>query len=818
MKITLHNFKCHRDAIYEIPDKGLILLSGPNGCGKSTIMRSIVYAIYGKIKDKIKKPYSHGTNTSKVVLEYLKMIITRTSRPNRVLLTYKKKEYEDDEAQEMINDIIGMNYEQFMIGIYIIQKSDSSILSLTPTEQVKFIETLAFSNNTHELFYTNVKNKIKEYNDQRIKLESQITLLSNQLEEKQNDCPDEPKLPKNMNNKDIKKEINNLEAKLKLSKQELDSYESQLNDKRVIHRKNKDVNDKIIKLTSEIENYKKMKDELSFKPETEKIENIISKKNEAENVIIEIKNFLDVNEKKIQLDFLIEEHNKSLLSQLQKIKLISEEDVIALEEKCEKEKQDLLKFNEEKANFDINKKQRDEAQKILEFVINGLKEKFPDEVKGEKFKFSSKISIIFNSIKLFITKKTLDLSNTIDILQKKITPKLKCPHCSEAIIFFNNTLCKCENEDDNEEGNRLSDFEGNRLKTLQETFKSLSEYAKKFNDKLDILDKPLLKLRNRPTENSEKRLFQMKNQREKYNDLKDQLDNKKLPDSLLKLSNKINNLQMKNDQTFSKDDLLEKEQYLVSINKEIDNYKNAEKSYKHYTQEINKKTALRNELKIEANDTDNIEELEAKISNFIRQIMDTTNLLSKKQIFLKAFSDYERYKVLIKDIENIKGKMLVLNIELKNNSNFINGCSGLLSTGKEAEIIAIEETIRLINQYAQTHLEKLFENDITIRLNNLKNKKNNIKLQMNTVIEYKGEIYEDISELSAGERQRAELAFLLAVNDIINGKFLLLDECFAFVDARIHSDVLNYLKELNKLVIVSSHEAINGIFDHEINL
>ena len=89
MKLILENFRCHRKAIFDIPDSGLVLLSGISGSGKTTILNGIYYALYGKVR----KPYSHDTNTCTVIFEYNSIKITRTNRPNKLIVVYKKKEY-----------------------------------------------------------------------------------------------------------------------------------------------------------------------------------------------------------------------------------------------------------------------------------------------------------------------------------------------------------------------------------------------------------------------------------------------------------------------------------------------------------------------------------------------------------------------------------------------------------------------------------------------------------------------------------------------------------------------------------------------------
>jgi len=133
MKITLKNFRCHRDAHFEIPDEGLVMLSGESGMGKTTILNAVAYAMYGNLR----KPYSHGTTTCQVTLEIKGMTITRSNRPNRVVVEYQEAEYEDDAAQGLIDKVFGMNFQEFMASSYVVQSLHNSVVSMTPTEQVK---------------------------------------------------------------------------------------------------------------------------------------------------------------------------------------------------------------------------------------------------------------------------------------------------------------------------------------------------------------------------------------------------------------------------------------------------------------------------------------------------------------------------------------------------------------------------------------------------------------------------------------------------------------------------------------------------------
>ena len=117
--------------------------------------------------------------------------------------------------------------------------------------------------------------------------------------------------------------------------------------------------------------------------------------------------------------------------------------------------------------------------------------------------------------------------------------------------------------------------------------------------------------------------------------------------------------------------------------------------------------------------------------------------------------------------------------------------------------------------------QEMFEEDISVRLESYKlTKSKNLKTQMNVTVEYRGHKYNNIDELSGGEKQRCELAFLLAVNDMLGSQIILLDECLNNLDSGVNMDVLLQLKKLvgNRLVMVVSHEAVQGVFDHTIEV
>src|SRR3954451_8523744 len=50
LRVSLKNFLCYRDQVFEFGDHPVWLLHGPNGVGKSAIFDGMLYALFGKHK------------------------------------------------------------------------------------------------------------------------------------------------------------------------------------------------------------------------------------------------------------------------------------------------------------------------------------------------------------------------------------------------------------------------------------------------------------------------------------------------------------------------------------------------------------------------------------------------------------------------------------------------------------------------------------------------------------------------------------------------------------------------------------------------
>lgn len=160
--VKCENFQCHEQKSFTFHPNGLHLLKGSNGVGKSTVLKAIYFAYFGAIR----KPYTFGNSksTTRVTLQQSRYKIVRTRSPNRLhLIVDDTDEYEDEVAQQFISSqILGMNQEQFLLCTYIRPHARTSLVTLTPGEQLKMIESFAFDSDLHSRHKAEITKMIKE--------------------------------------------------------------------------------------------------------------------------------------------------------------------------------------------------------------------------------------------------------------------------------------------------------------------------------------------------------------------------------------------------------------------------------------------------------------------------------------------------------------------------------------------------------------------------------------------------------------------------------------------------------------------------------
>lgn len=166
MRLLLNNFGCYERREFVFLDEGTILLSAPSGQGKTTIIRAILFALYGTKHMMIR----YGATKCSVDLWFREIHIRRSNKPNRLIVN---ETIEDDEAQNLINQIIHSKNDF----------SQNSFISMTPANKLQFLENIMFSDIDAVKLKSNIDASRKEIELILNKLECESNTVSLLLKE-----------------------------------------------------------------------------------------------------------------------------------------------------------------------------------------------------------------------------------------------------------------------------------------------------------------------------------------------------------------------------------------------------------------------------------------------------------------------------------------------------------------------------------------------------------------------------------------------------------------------------------------------------------
>ena len=848
MLLKLKNFRCHRDATFKFPDSGLVLLSGISGSGKSTILKGIVYALYGKIQ----KPYSFGTNACSVYLEFMDMKITRTSRPNRLIVNEK---YEDDAGQNYIEKRIGMTFEEFKMSSYIPQKTNESILSMTQMNQVNYLKMLAFNGNENEIHKEKMNKMIQETSERMIELRTQLKTYQKELEKideemepiefplyKDEDESEEESIERYRERmKTFNSRISKLiEEKEKMASQiqeylllkadmelYLDRKQRLLNELEDTQKRFKEINESIKKsyecdYEMEIQTYENLIEYVTLNNKITDIENQIEeiykeesqeKKKEMMNIKKNLWLFHGEIKPKEEAEHEIEEYEKILdqwndyckkyekfteykSNMIDIVNTLSKEDVDELKsiEICQEILMNIWRTQKrKKEELEYSKELLYKMKQQAEYE----KELLQCPVCDTELQLKDKTLIQAKDV-LHIEQKDYDseieeIKNEINTLNQKQDELLTLKHKFETI-----ELIELENTD----SNFYLDIQQKKeiLQTFIEKNKQKEEHLQHIQQELETGDlSPALKALNKEIKTHKHQLgeiivwFQEEGIRYKEN------------------TNSIDEMHVHKEKLkHEQDDMIQKKKEFQTLSQKLIDLENNKKEFDKTLSIIEEKMSGKNGDGLKKK----IYDLEIEMNKTKRKQTEDELLLDKVEHYIEYCKLKKKYDYWNQKNQDVSERLD--DIQKQHDANLL-----LKEKYIQAELMALNSTMESINEHTK-HFLNTFFNDIPITAYlEIKNKNKKIShLKVNTYLNYKGNEYDSIQQLSGGELDRCNLASICGVNSMINSPVLILDESLASLDTDANTDILSFLKEMagSKLILVCSHEAVRGIFDSVVEL
>ena len=519
-RLKLYNFKSHEHTVISF-DKGISVIVGENGAGKSTILEAISFALFKQhTGKKIDDLVRNNANSMSVELEFSSnnrdYKIVRVKKSNLKSSLFKRTSSEggyvhvctgDREVANEIRQILDIDSDLFLNAIYIRQGEIAELVYKTPAEKKQLIGKL-LGIDSLEKSWKNLLPFITDYETQLAELKGKL-YNSSELIESYKQKKEELESLKQRGH-ELEEQITEVDGLLKdiseskrNMEREKEIYETQVHNLEIEektfakleedkHRVQESL-DKIREAEEEIERLEKYVSKLEVYLDFEKSVNSIQKLKEDEQ---EIYDKLDsISEQKEIVSSKKEGYNKYLSSDEEISRLNDKknnfEKELATMAKLEKDKKELLKNIEEERNdidsfFSKSKDKLDDygldqdtLAKIDDFThleksTNDFIEETSDKIEDLNKEIIAKNEeiVVFKQNVKACEKPLVDLEDIDN----------KCPVCQSDISSYKKKELTKHYKNEINENNKLISQNEENVRLLSKNKNSFEEKLEKLND------------------------------------------------------------------------------------------------------------------------------------------------------------------------------------------------------------------------------------------------------------------------------------------------------------------------------------------------
>lgn len=807
-------------------DKGLLLITGDTGAGKTTIFDAICYALYGNTSgdtreaNSLRSDWASNDMDTYVDLEFYyknklyeikrspeytrkkkngigetKQVATSEANINGKIITKLT------DVNKEIESLIGLDYKQFR-QVAMLSQGEFSKFLLAPSLEKTTIFRKIFNTEFYDLLQNKLKSNMLSKKDEIEKIKDKIETERKNLESIINIYG----LSNDETINILTKEIQNKSDAVLLAKKERDK-----------------VNDEKTKLSTEISNINKMnKNILIYEDVNHKLDELI-------------KNNSDINKEKEKYNY-----NVNIATYITNIldKLTSSNKLLSdKKEKYNQNKKDLeskqKEYNEKENYFQKIENYVEHADKLnteINYLINKNKDydnyiSKVSELELVKKEYKSLVNEYQKQESLYENMRMKYYLNISVEIAETLKDGEECPVCGskEHPRLATEVECDYTKEDIEECEKNLKKIDNSR-KLKEALIEQINKIIKEFNFKENI---NIVEEKNKNNE----LLNQKKKEKEKLD-----IEFREISSIKQKLSSMIKSLE--SSISIFKEDIESLEKDIKEYNVKLDNlYSENNTNYEDYQNNRLDKYEL-NSLKNKIDNYDSckkeyestIKLLESEVRG--KKVIDVKEKESQLNELIELYSKYDNlYTSLNATLEKLKLSTSNIKDYLKDNKevqdeyNVIKLLSDTANgtlTGKQR--ITFENYVQ--SYFMQSVLVEA--NKRLIKMTDsryeLKRKETETKLNVKTGLDFS--IFDsytgkerDVSSLSGGEKFKASLALALGLSDTISNTHggiridsLFIDEGFGSLDTESLNQALNILTDL------SSNDKLIGVISHVTEL
>ncbi|MGE0161353.1 MAG: AAA family ATPase [Gemmatimonadales bacterium] len=151
LSITAQNCRVHADTQISFPAEGIVGITGSNESGKSTVLEVLAWLLYGAVAVRgtmksfrwKRAPETRKANASaRLDIRGKEYVVGRSEKGANVVSEGKVLAEGQDAVTGFMTDLLGMTYEEFMVGRVCAQKEVERIASMKPAERKNFVRRL----------------------------------------------------------------------------------------------------------------------------------------------------------------------------------------------------------------------------------------------------------------------------------------------------------------------------------------------------------------------------------------------------------------------------------------------------------------------------------------------------------------------------------------------------------------------------------------------------------------------------------------------------------------------------------------------------